>query len=100
MEDNLTHQEWENRIIEKISQIPGEELLRMAQAVATHFAADLVTAVALFKKAETTEDDIREELCVMAARMMIYLDALQLRFGDFSDEELCFLKDVESCFEE
>lgn len=100
MEESLTSQQWENRIIEKISQLPCGELLITAQGVATTLAADLVTAVALFKKAETKEDDIREKICVRAARMMIFLDALQMRFGDFSDEELCFLKDMESCFEE
>ena len=99
MEEKTT-QEWENRILEKHSQIPGEELLLMAQAVATIFAADLATAVDLFKKAEATEDDIREEICDMAARLLIFLDALQIRFGDFSEEELCFLKDLEGCFEE
>ena len=96
----MTPQEWEISVKEKLAGIDEEKLLDLAQHCAITLAAKLGSARALCGDEEYTAEEIEDKICSSIGRMAVMLDILQLRYCDCADEELEYLMNIEACFEE
>ena len=100
-EKEMTPQEWEISVKEKMAAIEDEEqLLDIAQDITIRLANELDDAKNYIRNDGEVFSAEVEVLRLRIGRMAVMLDVLQLRYGDCAEEELAFMKNIEGCLEE
>lgn len=99
MEEKKTPQEWEIGVVEGLAQTNELQLLEMAQDSAVYLAAGLVVMKGMLFETDKIAEHMFGTIRQRIARVAVLLDALQLRYGDCSEEELAFLQHIDGCLE-
>lgn len=100
MSEEKTYEQWEINVKEQIAATDEQLLLDLAQDLAIHLAANLGRARVTSREMDTTGEDVADLIRTHVGKVAVILDVLQIRYGDCSDEELEFLRNIEGCLEE
>ena len=100
MEEKKTSQEWEIGVLEAVAEGDELQLLEMAQDCAVRLSSELAIMKSMIYGDGKLTDYEREVIRLRIARMLVMLDALQLRYGDCSEEEMAVLHNIANCLEE
>ena len=99
LEKEKTTLVWEIGVLEAVADGDELQLLEMAQDCVTRLAAELCQMKSLIWADGKVTDYEREVLRLRMSRVLVMLDALQLRYGDCSEEELNFLEGLAELLE-
>ena len=100
-EKEMTPQEWEISVKEKLANIEDEtQLLDIAQDIAIRLANELADAKNYIRTDGEVFSAEVEIMRLRVGRIAVMLDVLQMRYGDCAEEEMAFMKSIEGCFEE
>lgn len=96
--EEQTFEQWEGHIKEELAQSDEYQLVDLTQDTLIRLAGSLGEIKATLRTGQP-QDYILDDMKRRIARVAVLMDVLQLRYGDVSDEEEAFLKDIEKCLE-
>ena len=103
MEKEMTYEQWEMSVKERIADITVQDLMRFTTTMAANLIAEMMLVQANASEQvepETADENRLIDLRRKIAEVAVMLDVLQIRFGDAAEDETEFLEKMESILEE
>lgn len=89
---------WEQKILERFAEeTDAEAILELTQDMATRLAVSISDLK--HSLGDEEEDLDREDMIRRIGKLAVLLDVLQIRFGDAVEEEIEYLKSIETYLE-